>query len=349
MPSNDQRVDSGNDETTIQNETNGEVNNHNLARADSTSTAELPDLRELPLLPDLQEKERSIICCCFMSQGALRFYLLTYWAWTLMAFVYNVDTVFPALYLFPLCTMLFAFIGSTINTYQLLIPFMFMLAYDMLYATTCAIYLVSFHNIDRNALSNKFLYDIWEEKAQEFDEMNRENFELWLTLFLFKVVYAMAGLIITGQEITRFRIQLYIEKRRQEINRLRALHNSINEEARLQRFLNEAILSNQNPYAEIFSQHPPPPSYQTFSHPVLRTPQMGTPPPTYSTLERQGRLVPPPIHWPSSSSSSSLQSNNNQVEKDSSETSLINKRFDESTAMSPSSFLHSPAPSTTKE
>uniref|UniRef100_A0A914P806 Uncharacterized protein n=1 Tax=Panagrolaimus davidi TaxID=227884 RepID=A0A914P806_9BILA len=273
MSNNDQRADSGYDETTVQNETNEEVNNHTLARADSTSTAELPDLRELPLLPDLQENERSIICCCFMSQGALRFYLLTYWAWTLMAFVYNVDTVFPALYLFPLCTMLFAFIGSTINTYQLLIPFMFMLAYDMLYATTCAIYLVSFHNNDRNALSNKFLYDIWEEKAQEFDEMNRENFEL------------------------------YVLKRRQEINRLRALHN-LREEARLQRFLNEAFLSNQNPYAEIFSQHPPPPSYQTFSHPVLRTPQRGTPPPTYSTLERQGRLVPAPIQWPTSSSSS---------------------------------------------
>uniref|UniRef100_A0A914XWY4 Uncharacterized protein n=1 Tax=Panagrolaimus superbus TaxID=310955 RepID=A0A914XWY4_9BILA len=332
MSNNDRRINTGNDISSNQNESIEEVNT--------------PTLTTEPLeLPDSPENERSIICCCFTSETALRVLFLSYWIWSLLAFVFSVDTIFPALYLFPICFMLIAFIGSSIGVYQLLLPFMFMVAWDMLYATTCAIFLVSFHKNDRYAMFNKLIYDYWPQKAKEFDEMSRDFFEVCLIIFFFKIFYSMAAFIITGQEVVRFKLQQYFEVRRREIIRQRVLLD-LREESRLQSFLIEAAQTNesQNPYAQLFSQRPPPPSYQTFSHPVLRTPQLGTPPPTYSMLERDGRLEPVPIQW-----SPDSQNNNQSGQINASETSFNCKRSEGSTAMSPSSFLHSPPFNSSKE
>lgn len=117
----------GNEISSNQNQSaEEEINNRTLA-SEVNGESEILRLE----IPNLPESERSIICCCCTSQGALRLLLFSYWLWSLAAFVYNVDTVFPALYLFPICSMLLAFIGSTIGIYQLLIPFMIMTAWDM--------------------------------------------------------------------------------------------------------------------------------------------------------------------------------------------------------------------------
>uniref|UniRef100_A0A914XU49 Uncharacterized protein n=1 Tax=Panagrolaimus superbus TaxID=310955 RepID=A0A914XU49_9BILA len=112
---------------------------------------------------------------------------------------------------------------------------MFMVAWDMLYATTCAIFLVSFHKNDRYAMFNKLLYDYWPQKAKEFDEMSRDFFEVCLIIFFFKIFYSMAAFIITGQEVVRFKLQQYFEVRRREIIRQRVLLD-LREESRLQSF-----------------------------------------------------------------------------------------------------------------
>uniref|UniRef100_A0A7E4VHR6 Lysosomal cobalamin transporter n=1 Tax=Panagrellus redivivus TaxID=6233 RepID=A0A7E4VHR6_PANRE len=260
--------------------------------------ADIEAQQSLARLPLVNIDEKSIIFCCFTNESVFRILLITYWVWTLVSFVDNIEIVFPALYLFPICSMLAALVGSATGTYQLLIPFMLITVFDTLYSSIDLFALVNLHNENKNEPILRYIDEKWPSKMQTYIRWDIDNFHGYAIAIIARMMYALIAALTAGQEITRYRMLNFVEQRRNDIYRRRMWRHDRNTRA----FVSEAFNTNraganggETTTSMLFTSSPtsfytttnipPPPAYQTL--PSLRTPTSGTPPPTYSTIERQ--------------------------------------------------------------
>uniref|UniRef100_A0AC34R5S3 Uncharacterized protein n=1 Tax=Panagrolaimus sp. JU765 TaxID=591449 RepID=A0AC34R5S3_9BILA len=190
----------------------------------------------------------------------------------------------------------------------------------MLYAATEVFLFFNFKFYGPKDGINQFVIDKWPSKGRELLEMSRKSYEMYLTYLIAKILYSTAMTLIIGQEITRFRVMRYVESRRQMLLRRRDWEH----DQQYRVFMREAFL--ENPHRELYQfDHglPPPPHYDVLNTARIIHRNTNTPPPSYSMIERIG-----------------MENNESNSPKDTADVSQLST--DASTAMSPSSFLHSP-------
>jgi len=221
---------------------------------------------------DLEEK--FILCSSFTNRKVFHFGLVVYWIWTLASMIGNSDIMLPIFYFLPITSFVLAFIGSTTKSYRLLYPIQLIFIIDMMIAVTEIFVLFNFR-FRNDEVFNHLLRKKWPSKATQLEEINRSLYEVFLIYLILKFLYSTMMIIVTGQEITRFRVLKWFETRESTLFRR---VNWVPEHPFITR-----IFQNREDGLYWNARFIPPPRYET----LLRAPERGTPPPNYSTLGRK--------------------------------------------------------------